>query len=220
MRWMRRRSQVLRDERGFTMTEMLTTLFVFSIASIGFYQVMFSGMRGSDTARSVVRVSEEARLAFNRMIRDAREAETLVAASGTSFQIRLDFNADGAFENPNAVGDYEDLTYSYSGNSLFLNGERLATGVKCIKVGSGACKNTIFDYASSHLEYDWDGNGVTTWQELDKAPSFGVIGVGNNNNVLDAGELDYISEIKFAFSVTNDSRMSEFYSHAQMRNRR
>jgi prepilin-type N-terminal cleavage/methylation domain-containing protein len=214
------------DEGGFSLIEVLVAISLFAIVSIGFYSVMFAGVRGGDTTRSLVRISGEARAGFNRMVRDTREAERIDAASPTSYNVKVDFNNDGAFQNPNARGDYEDLTYSYNSadQTIRLNNSVLMSGVTPI---SGV---PMFNYTSNILEYDWgSGNlgaalprdGVTTWQELDLAyVRGGVTGVGNQNNVLDSAELPFISSVVYSVRVSHDGRSSNFFAEAELRNRR
>ncbi|MQB01715.1 MAG: prepilin-type N-terminal cleavage/methylation domain-containing protein [Actinobacteria bacterium] len=204
------------DESGMTLIEILVSLSLFAIVTVGFYQVLFSGTNGADTAQRVTRVSQEARLGFNRIVRDTREASSLTNPSSTSYNVKIDFNSDGVFENPNATGDYEDLTFTYDATEkeIRLNGETLMAGVE--PVGT----RPIFDYASNLLEYDWNRNGIAEWQEIDATPAHGVSGIGNNNGLLDGNEPDLLSNVIFSFRVTVDDRTSDFFSEAQIRNRR
>ena len=210
------------EESGMTLIEILVSISLFMIVSVGFYQVLFSGANGADTAQSITQVSEEARLGFNRMIRDTRESVSLGGAtaatnpSPTTYNVRIDFNGDGVFENPNSTGDFEDLTFNYDPGSreIRLNGETLIAGVE--PIGS----RPIFDYNSNLLEYDWDANGTTTWQEIDAASAHGISGVGNNNGVIDGSEKGLLTSVVFAFRVTVENRNEDFYSEAQIRNRR
>lgn len=211
---------------------MLVALGLFSVASIGFYSVMFSGSRSTDTTESVVRTSEEARLGFNRLVRDTREGDVLGCSavdpcpSATSFNVKVDFDgidSDGngvPYENPNPNGDYEDLVFSYraSDATLRINGEVLMRGVEPI------AGKPLFTYSSNLLEYDWNGDGTTSWQELDEAEGRGVTGIGNGNRSTtsgpDAGEVRYISSVGFALQVRDGSQVTRFYSEAQLRNKR
>ncbi|HEX2241585.1 MAG TPA: hypothetical protein VHJ82_10665, partial [Actinomycetota bacterium] len=61
-----------------------------------------------------------------------------------------------------------------------------------------------------------------TWQEIDEAssPTHGVIGVGNNNGVLDAGELPFISSVVMNMRVVKGDASANFYARAQLRNNR
>lgn len=215
---MRSRNQ----EGGFSLIEVLVAIGLFAVVSVTFYTALFSGVRGGNTTRNVVRISGEARGGFTRMVRDTREAEDIVSATPTSYNVRVDFNDDGQYDNPTAPntttgyagGDYEDLTFSYDATeeTIELNGVVLMDGVQPI---GGA----IFSYSSNVLEYDWNADGVTTWQELDIAPTKQVTGVGNNNGVLDQGELPFISNINYSVQVTEGDRSSTFFTEAELRNR-
>jgi hypothetical protein len=207
------------------MIELLVAITLLAIASIAIYQLLFSVADGTRTARSVTRVSDEARLGFNRMVRDTREGQEIKAVSSSpeEFTVEVDFNADGvitAYPETNPLGDYEVLTYSYDDGSdqIRLNGELLMSGVQCIVV-SGSCR-PVFDYSSENLDYDWNADGVATWQELDSAPAHGVIGVGNNNGTLDAAELPFVTSVNFALRIVKGDADTGFYARAQLRNNR
>jgi hypothetical protein len=204
----------------------MVAIVIFAIISTAFYQLLFAVTRGTRTSESVVRVTDEARLGFNRMVRDTREGREIASVSSdrNTFNVHVDFNADTFITNSGT--DIEDLEYSYnpSTGQIRLNGELLMSGVSCVPSGGG-CR-PVFDYASERLEYDWgDGSGgppdgVVTWQELDEAPSHGVIGVGNANGILDGAELPYISSVVFNVRVTKGNSSHDFRARAQMRNTR
>jgi prepilin-type N-terminal cleavage/methylation domain-containing protein len=222
------RREGLLDDDGFTLVELMVAIAILFIAGTAFYQLLFSVAGGVRTTESVARVTDEARLGFNRMVRDTREGQEIDAvsiANPQSFNVLVDFNADGVITpapNQNANGDYEDLTYSYDAGpeQVRLNGELLMSDVECVLL-SGVCR-PVFDYASERLEYDWNGDGLTTWQEIDEAssPTHGVIGVGNNNGVLDAGELPFISSVVINLRVVKGDSSADFYARAQLRNNR
>ena len=217
-----------RSDSGFTLVETLITLLMLSIVSVAFYTLMFSVVRSSDNSRSIARQSEEARLGFNRMVRDTREAGSILpctpSAFTTCYRVQIDFNNDGTINNPNTNGDYEDMTFAYAAadHEITLNGETLIDGVYTV-----TGKN-IFSYESNALQYDADANGVTTSTELDAS---GVAGVGNGNGALDNPELSYITNINYAFRVGASSEgcssspsvkdaCETFFASAQLRNRR
>lgn len=203
-----------RDESGFTLVEMLVAMAVFATISVGFFSVMFQVSKGSDKARNVAQVSEEARLGFNRMLRDTREGLDLTAASATSFTVQVDFEGDG-------LGP-QNLTFSKSGNTIRLNGELLIAGVDCLRTNpTGPCQQDVFRFSSNRLEYDWNGDGITTWQELDDSshPSHGVVGIGNDDDILNI-ELASLTDVTFALSVASGDSTSRLIAQAQLRNRR
>lgn len=215
-----------RNDRGFTLVELLVVLSMFSIVSVGFYQVMFSGARGSDVTRSQVRVSEEARLGLNRMVRDTREATELSAVSPTRYRIWVNFDGDSNRDEspPNSTG-YENLTFEFSGNKIYVTAlgqprEVLVDGVSCIAGDCGA--NPVFSYTSSRLEWDWDADGVTTGAEVDMAcPTRGVTAVGDCDGSVDEdAEISALSGVVYRFNVSVQGRNADFYSEAILRNRR
>lgn len=189
----------MNDDRGFTLVELLVVMSVFAVVSVGFYQVMISTVRGNDTTQDVAEIAQEARLGFNRIIRDTREAGTLLEATDTSYKVSVLF--------PGSTTP-EELVYSYNAASktIRLNGEVLIEGVEQIDA------TPIFLYSSNRLEYDWDGNGTTTLLELNDAGSHGV--------TLVPDKLGYVSSIDYAFRVRSGERVTEFYAEAQLRNRR
>jgi prepilin-type N-terminal cleavage/methylation domain-containing protein len=199
-------------ESGVTMVELLVAIGIFSVVSASFYAVLFAVQRGSNDARSVAVVSEEARLGFNRMVRDTREGLELTTASPDSFTVNVDYENDDL--------PPQTLTFEKSGTEIQLNGETLIAGVDCIR-RNDACVQDIFRFTSNRLEYDWDGSGVTTWQELDESadPSHGVIGVGNDDGVLNI-ELPFVTDVMFALEITSSESSSELIASAQLRNRR
>lgn len=210
-------TKIRSSEDGYSLVEVLVAIFVFSLISTGIYQVLLAQARSVDVTRRTSRVGEEARVGFNRMVRDVREADLIsaAAADGTSFTIKVNYDADGLYEVPNGNGDMEILTYAYDNvaNRVTLNGEELMSGVK------PAPGKQMFEFTSNALEYDWLGDGTTTWLDVDQAScaSHGVTGVGNCNNVLDEGEYAHLTGVVFAISDTEDT--TDFFATAQLRNR-
>lgn len=211
-------------QEGFTLVELLVGILLLAIVSIGFYTVLFATSRSGDTSRAVTKVSEEARLGFGRMVRDTRQGRGVVAASGTSYTVEVDFDGDGVIEpdgSLNSQGDYEVLTFNFNeaADTISLNGEILMRRVQCVEV-SDVCK-PVFNFASNRLEYDWTPkDGITAWEELDAAPMHGVIGVGNNNGTLDSAELPFISTVTYELMVVEKESSTEFITEAQLRNLR
>jgi prepilin-type N-terminal cleavage/methylation domain-containing protein len=209
-------TRVPSDERGFTLAELLVSIFLVAIVTTTLLQVALSGTRGSETARSVTEVAQEARLGLNRMVRDTREAMLIDDASATGYTVKIDFDSSGTYQNPNPAGDFEILTFAWdnSDKEITLNGELLVDGVHQIT------GKDVFSYSSNFLSYDWNADGVTTPAELDDAPLHGITGVGNNNDTLDYPELNFISGVAYAFRVQQEGYSERFYSGAQLRNRR
>ncbi|MFN2525056.1 MAG: type II secretion system protein J [Actinomycetota bacterium] len=216
-----------RGEAGFTLAETLVGIFLFSMLSAGFYSVMLTGVRSSDTTEAVVRISDEARLGFNRMVRDVREATRITAIRlgpdpNASFTVHVDFDGDG--ETVSDPGEVETFEYDEEQRQILLNSEILMTGVEPF----GAIP--IFNFSSNRLEYDWSSpcapswpivscppDGVAHWQEIDRKPASITQG-GNNNRIPDGPELPYLSSISFAMTIANADQATEFFTEAQLRN--
>jgi len=206
----------VRREDGYTLVEVLFAFLLLSAVTGGFYVLLFSQQRAGTGARSIANISEETRLGFARMVRDTREGDVLVAASPTSYQVKVNFDGDSLYEMPNQFGDDEILTFSYdaAARTITVNGSVLMKGVSPVP------GKDLFSYSSNNLEYDWGNDGRTTWQDLDAASSRGVTGVGSNpsNGALDA-EIPQLTTVHFAIRVSDAGRSEDFGSTAQMRNR-
>ena len=215
-----------RDESGFAMIELLVTIVLLAIVTTGAYMVLFSLNRSSTTARNVASVSQEARLSFNRMVRDTRQGRAIDAVDTNitddgkvSYTVLVDFDGNNVISrpSPNPSGDYEALTYTFDrdAKTVTLNGEVLMRGAECV---DATC--AVFKYSSSQMQYDWDKDGVVTTAELDAAgcPLHGNPSIGNCNNTLDV-ELSLISNVDFAFQIRSGDSTTKFFVQAQLRNK-
>ncbi|HEX2296564.1 MAG TPA: prepilin-type N-terminal cleavage/methylation domain-containing protein [Actinomycetota bacterium] len=209
-----------RREEGFTLVEVMWVILLLAVVSTSFYQVLVTQSRGADLTRRLTRLTDEARLGFNRMVRDTREGDYLSAASATSFTVKVNYDGDAFYENPNEAGDYEVLTYAYdaSARTITLNGSVLMRDVYPVDHPSTPAAD-VFTYYSNNLEYDWDGDGKTTWQDLDQSPAYGLSGIGDQSNTLSAAEIPHLTTVAFAVSVGTGDAVTPFYARAQMRNR-
>jgi len=203
-------NETMRREGGFTMVEILVAIGLFALVSVTFYQLMFSAVRSTDISEQVVRVSEEARLGLNRMIRDTREGQVFGSLSSNSYSVKVDFDGDGDYENTPASGNYEVLQfdYSWSERAILLNGEVLVAGAEPI----GSTETTqsdaeVFSFTSNDLYYDGNNDGVTTWDEYQS------VGKDYTDSAL-------YQNVEFGFQVRNGDQLTVFRGQAQLRNRR
>ena len=207
------------QESGFTMIETLVAITVFAIVSVGFYSVMFAGTRASNTVEEVARVTEEARLGFNRLIRETREGQLFNQLQDSSYEVLIDFDGDGVYNNPNASGDYEHLDFKYvaGDRTIYLNNQPLIEGVERVGTDAGgsvpANAPQIFSYVSNDLRYDWDGDGIATKEELDLAPGKGYLDISGD-------KIDLYSSVLFQFQVRVGRQVTVFQGQAQLRNYR
>lgn len=213
------------NEAGFTVIEMLVAIFVFSMVSVAMYQVLFSASEGSQRSTDIVRSSEEARLGFNRLVRDTREGREVKSPTDLSYTVDIDFDGNGTIEPTpsDPLGSYESIRYTFNPSA---DGEGtvtataagvtevLMTGVDCIRKTDNTC-NPVFSYRSSRLEYDSNSDGTTTAAELD-LPANG----GNNNGIIDGTEIGLVDVVAFSLRVTQGDTTESFYAVAQLRNQR
>lgn len=214
----------VRDEGGFTLVELLVGITILSLILVSAYSVMFSGVRGANNVESVVNVSGEARLGLNRMVRDTREARSLVLPiDEDEFSIAVDFDRDSdtpdtietfAYEVEDGVGV---ITISVDGGDP----EVLVSGVSPAVAADGS-EIDLFTYSSNYLEFDSDGNGIATWQEVDDAPA-GVSG-GDGDGEISEPDLPFLSNVDFSMTISSGddeaTRAEEFFTQAQLRNLR
>jgi prepilin-type N-terminal cleavage/methylation domain-containing protein len=186
------------SEAGFTLVELLVAMLIFGFISTSIYLVVYSGVRSSETARTVADISEEARLGLNRMIRDTREAERLTAAAADSYTIHVDFNRDG---DTTDADEQETFAFDAGNELITLNGEVLVRDIH--QIGTDA----TFSYLSNSLEYDTDQDGEATRAEVIAAKGAGQ-------------ELPFLTNVSFALEVGEGDQATHFRSEAQLRNRR
>lgn len=215
-----------RVESGFTLVELLVGLSLLAIVSIGMYSVLFSSSRAADTTTNLADASAEVRRGFNRLVRDTREAQSFLDPTVTGYTVEIDFDGDGVIEPVPAdpTGNYERLSFAFNevgggfGTVTVSDGtttEILMEQVDCVRDAAGDCY-AMFTYSSSRLlDYDTDQDGVTSAAELDAAPT-----IGNNNNVLDGDEVQFVDRVSYALRVRVEERSTIFYAEAQLRNRR
>ena len=228
-------NQMRRNDDGFSMVEMLVAIAVFSLVAFAFLAVMRTTARSTDQTRADVEISEEARLGLNRMVRDTREAGWITLSSSSpgavhnSYTVHIDYNGDGSFSNPlppNAPpeGNFEIVTYAYDAAGERLTISATGFGAETIVEGVKAIPGKDVFTFTSRLEYDWNGNGVATLQEIDAAPCPGnnvtTLDTGCSNGTLVNAELGAISSVNMAFEVEVGDKGSDYYAEAQLRNRR
>lgn len=231
-------------EAGYSLVEVMVSLTIFSVVSTAFVGVMMSGARSADTTRRNVRVSEEARLGLNRIVRDVREAGwialpgTSPSTAYTSFTVKTDYNGNGAYLNSTgpagtAESNYEVVTYAYdaAAGAITVTAEGFPTETLIKGVSQVNASTPIFSFTSNRLEYDYSApncsnatpDGVTELCELNlTACALGGYNTAMDscNSVLVDKELANITNVDFAIKVTSEGVASEYFAEAQLRNRR
>lgn len=202
-------------DAGFSMVEMLVGMALFAV--LGTLLLGFAiGTTGvADDVRADSNTSGEARLAVERMTRELRQASEIrsvtIDATGRvlSFTLGIDFDGQGGVE-ANAADDPEVLTYTWrpEERSLVLSG-----GGDSADVLAGGVVRADLRLRSSQWIHDANGDGTTTWQEIDDSS------VSTSDDQLDAAELALIDLVSVDLEVQDGDTTRRFVVQADMRNR-
>lgn len=218
---MRRIRQVLadaRDDRGFTLAELMVATMLFLLVSGIMFTAVLTGARVMRTNRTYHDLNEEARVVLNRVSREIREARAITAVTNPgsaanqdrTITFEVDFDGDDLIEE--AAADPERLTYTYDHAA---NKVQLTAGPATYDVLAANVTSFALDFTSSSAYlYDANGDGVTTWQELDADATFKV---GNGNGVLD-DELAYVDSVTIDFTVLDEPHQQHYRTTIDLRN--
>jgi prepilin-type N-terminal cleavage/methylation domain-containing protein len=121
-----------RDERGFTLAELLTALAMLGLVLAGVVIIQQETLQAYVTGSNKTEVQQNARVALERMARDIRKTQSpLTAAAATSL----------TFVDPNTG---LAVTYALGGNTPNFNLTRTTNGVTDIVIG--AVRTLTFSY--------------------------------------------------------------------------
>lgn len=211
----------MRQDEGFTIVEMAVAMVLLGILASVLSVTMTGSRETAETVRQVNNLNEEARLAVNRIARELRQAREVTAVSSpdpsTSVTFEVDFNGNGTIDA--STSDPERLTYRWDGSRILLSATDTAGTTVTQPILSGEVSSFRLDYRSSLYQYDCNGDGITTWQELDAA-TCGPAGntVGNGDGLLDASELAHIDSVVLDFSVLDGARKQDYRTQIDLRN--
>lgn len=205
-------------DQGFTMVEMLVSMALFGVLGTVLLGFSLGSARVADGVQSATDVTEEARLATERMTRELRQAEGLsgaVVSDGNvvAMTIQVDFDGSGTIDT--TAVDPEVLTYRWLEDderlTLTANNDLtrpvLAGGVDLVDIRLRSSQ-WIYDGADAS-----EPDGTTTWQELDASS------IGNRNGQPDAAELPFIDLVSVELVVRDGDTSRRFTVQADMRNR-
>lgn len=211
------RHTAVRDD-GFTMVEMLVAMALFAVLGTVLLSFALGSARVADGVQAATDVTEEARLATERMTRELRQAEGLSGAEvidGRVVSMTLEVDFDGSGTIDTTAIDPEVLTYRWLEDqerlTLTANSDTtrpvLAGGVELVDI---RLRSSQWIYDGADLS---EPNGTTTWQELDASS------IGNGNGQPDAAELPFIDLVSVELVVRDGDTSRRFTVQADMRNR-
>lgn len=202
-------------DAGFSMIEMLVAMALFSLLGTVLIGFALGSSRVAADVTQAGNVTEEARLAIERMSRELRQAEQVSGATVdgvkvVSLTLGVDFDGSGFVETDDAV-DPEVLTYRWdpSARTLTLTANNAVTR----PVLAGGVQAVDIRLRSSSWIHDTDGDGTTTWQEIDESSA------GNDNGVPDGVELALIDLVSVELVVRDGDAVRRFTVQADLRNR-
>lgn len=206
---------------GFTLIEVLVAMGLFGVLATLLLGLAVSTNAVTEDTRDRVGVAEEARTAMERLSRELRQATSIErvvlpatpGAGATSFTFWTDFDGDG--HHTTSATDPEVLTYCWSPDTDRL---RLTDQSGCADaepVLAAEVQTFVVDLESSEWAYDANGDGITTWLELDArgAP------VGNGNGVPDGPELAHVDMLGVTMSVEDGAGSQTYHTRIDLRNR-
>jgi len=219
-----------RDDAGFTLVEMLIAMLLFSILIAIVGTAVAGASKASSSNRQYNDINAEARTALNRMTRELRQAQAIVAATNpygssatsynaaqpTSLTFDVDFNGDGVIQPDNA--DPEELTYTYNPSAQRLTLTAAGQSTPVLASNVTAFKLSFFSrvYRLGAYGLDTNSDGIISWEELDADPSGKY---GNGNHVLDPLELNYIDSVTIDVTVLKGSHQQTYQTQVDLRNR-
>jgi type II secretory pathway pseudopilin PulG len=210
-------------DAGVSLVEVLVGVGLFAMLGVLLLGLALSTGKVTSDTRALANVSEESRLAMERMTRELRQSSGLTAVqlpgSSTSLTFWTDFNGNGA-PDLNAA-DPEVLTYRLdpATSTLTLTAND-ATGTAITRpVLAAHVSQFTVDLRSSKWQYDTPVNavtdGVTTWQEIDAAAA----PVGNGNGRPDGQELAHLDLVQISMTVLDGARAQTYETKVDLRNR-
>lgn len=210
------------DDAGFSMVELLVAMGIFGLLSTLTFSMLSSTAKTVDDVRSISNLTEEARVATERLTRELRQSSLILDAhlpadptdttSVTSIKFWVDFNGNGV-RDENAA-DPEVVKYEFdpaSGQLTFTANDPLGTAVKRPILAANV-KRFDLTFTSSLWEYDTDGNGVTDWTEIDHSA------IGNGNGVFDGQEFSRIDSVGISIQLLDGTRAQTYMTQVDLRN--
>ena len=209
---------------GFTLVELLVSIGIFALLSTVVLSGLMSTAKTVNDVRSIANLTEEARVATERMTRELRQASVILDAhlpasetDFTSVTFGVDFNGDHIL-NANAV-DPEIVTYRFnpaSGQLTFTANNPSGTSVTRPILAANVT-SFVLEFRSSLWEHDTTGpdlhpDGVTDWTEIDASA------IGNGNSIFDDGEFARIDSVGVTLQLLDGSRTQTYTTQVDLRN--
>jgi type II secretory pathway pseudopilin PulG len=209
----------VRDDSGVSMVEVLVAIGLFGLLSSLLLGFGLGTSRVAQDTNQFANVSEDARLVMERLSRELRQANEVTAVQlptpsstdATEITIWIDF--DGKGDKDQDAADPEILTYRWEPSTRLLTlTANQGGGAVTRPLLSSIVSGFTIDLYSSLWSYDTNGDGRTSWSELDAAP------VGNQNGKPDV-ELARIDVVAISLTVLDGPHKQVYNTQVDLRNR-
>ena len=217
---------------GFTLVELLVAISFFAVLSTAVFSLLSSTAKTVNDVRSITNLTEEARVATERIVRELRQASEIRDAhlpvndqDYTSITFGVDFNGLLGVEldaldpeiveyrfdpptDPSQTGSGK-LTFIANPSGTPVNAPILTANVTGFELA----------FTSSLWEYDTKGkpdgtpDGVTDWTEIDASA------LGNHNGEFDALEFRWIDSVGITIHLLDGAREQTYTTRVDLRNR-
>ena len=208
-----------RADSGMSLIEVLVSMGLFALVGSLLLGLALSTQAVTDSTRTRAGVTEETRTAMERLNRELRQSAGIEAvtlpgpATSMSLTFWTDFDGDGMRDT--TAADPEVLTYCWSPVTQQLT---LGSTTDCSvarPVLAATVASVQLELDSSEWAYDANGDGTTTWLELDQKGS----PVGNQNNRPDGPELAHVDLVGVTIVVRDGNGEQSYQTQIDLRNR-
>lgn len=208
-------------DAGMSLIEVLVAMGLFSVLGTLVLGLALSTSKVTGDVRTLTNVNEESRMAMERLTRELRQATRITdvrlpgdPTDTTALTFWTDFDGNGV-PDLNAA-DPEVLTYRWdpATKRLTLTANDASGAATTRPVLAATVSSFTLRLLSSQWQHDSDGNGETTWQELDVAAAG-----GNANGKPDGTELDRVDLVGLELTVLDGDRAQTYSTRVDLRNR-
>ena len=160
------RERFLKDERGFTLSEMLVSMMIMTVVLFALFNIFDMSVKIFDYGNRKVEAAQNARVGLEKMEREIRQAYPINTATGQMFytwtptQIRFgnDLDGNGVIACPNTSSPTKCEKIGYQRNGNILGRDNISTGavntVANLRPVAERVQSLAFTY------YDSTGNEV------------------------------------------------------------
>lgn len=217
----RQSTRRLAGDDGLSLIEVLVAMGLFGVLGALLLGLAVSTSQVTEDTRHLVDVTEQSRLAMERMSRELRQAEAITSTElptsendTTSITFWTDFNGNNT-RDLNAA-DPEVMTYRWDPVSKQLTltandfgGDSVTRPVLAVNVS-----NFVLELRSSEWEFGQNTAGVTTWAEVDASGA----PVGNGDGAPNGEELEHIDLVSVLMTVSTQGRSQTYSTQIDLRN--